>query len=151
MIQNRPSHLAILDEAYKKTLYEVFTNEGTIQLRVNHRNLELDQLLYQYQAATWALITAYNPYSHLLDLHENHQRHQNLINILQQMRLPILHGVGRDESDQWPPEDSLFIVDISRENAITLGQQFSQNAILYGELEHPPELIWLVDIPLQQM
>ena len=145
MMQNTPSNLAILDEAYQQTLYEVFTEAGTIQLHVNRRNLEIDQLLQQSQAVTWALITAYNPYSQLLDSHENHRRNQTLLDVLKPMGKPIRHAVGWDKSDQWPPEESLFIIGITRADAIAIGQQFSQNAILYGELGQAIELLWLVD------
>lgn len=145
MAQNTSAKFASLDQAYQQTLYEVFASEAPLQLRVNSRNTALDRLLQQYQVTTWALITAHNPYSQQLGLHQNHQRHQALITTLQAIDLPTLPAVGRDESGQWPPEKSLFILGISRPNAMDLGRQFAQNAILYGALAQPIELLWLVD------
>ena len=142
---NPSSNVASLDQAYQATLYEVFAHHETIQLRVNATNTSLDQLLQDHQVATWALITAYNPYSQQLTAQENHRRNQSLRKVLGAMELSVLDAVGRDESGQWPPEKSLFTLGMSRTQAIDIGGQFSQNAILYGELGQPVELLWLVD------
>lgn len=145
MTANISANFASLDQAYQQTLYEVFAKDATIQLRVNSRNTALDRLLLQHKVVAGALITAHNPYSQPLSLQDNHQRNQTLVNTLQAMGLPTLPAVGRDESGHWPPEKSLFVLGISRTNAIDLGRQFEQNAILYGELAQPVELLWLVN------
>jgi hypothetical protein len=41
----------------------------------------------------------------------------------------------------------LFVVDVGRKDAISLGKDFDQNAILWGEIDGEAELIWCVDAP----
>ena len=135
--------LAALEAAYQQTLYEVFRDKKIIQLRVSVKSTALDQLLRQYQQTTWALITAWNPYSQPLSELENRTRNRILAADLKKLDLPLLNAVGRDESDQWPAEESLFVVGINRLDAVCMGQKFSQNAILYGEIAKPPALLWL--------
>jgi len=138
------STLATLDLAYRGTLYEVFREEGAIQIRVGIQNPALDRLLQQYQKTTWAFVTAYNPHSRLLRADENCSRNQVLLANLKQLGLPLFNAVGRDESGQWPPEESFFVMGIDRRDAIQMGREFSQNAILYGEMGNSPELLTLV-------
>lgn len=140
MIQSK---LAALNTAYRQTIYEVFTEEGIIQLRVNVKSFALDQLLQQYQQTTYALITASNPYSEPLSTQENHKRNEALAADLKRRAINLLSAVGRDESGQWSPEESLFVMGINRADAIEIGKKYSQNAILYGEIGNPPELLWL--------
>lgn len=142
MIQFTQSTLAALDAAYRQTLYEVFSDKGVIQLRVDVKSPPLDQLLQQYQQTTWALITACNPYSQPLSALENRNRNRTLAADLEKLGLPLLKALGRDETDQWPAEESLFIVGLNRVDAVYMGQKFSQNALLYGERGNPPELLW---------
>ena len=48
----------------------------------------------------------------------------------------MFHGI-------WPPEKSLLILGIDREEARELGSQFGQNAIIFGERGGSPELLML--------
>jgi hypothetical protein len=50
-------------------------------------------------------------------------------------------GVGEDPS--WAPELSLFIIGISKEEALFIGNKFEQNAIVYGVIDSAPELLIL--------
>lgn len=43
----------------------------------------------------------------------------------------------------WPPEKSLLILEIEREEAHELGRQFGQNAIVYGKSGGTPELLMI--------
>ena len=142
MIQDTQSALAALDAAYRQTLYEVFSDQGVIQLRVDVKSPTLNQLLQQYQQTTWALITACNPYSQPLSELENCNRNRALAADLKKLGLPLFNAVGRDESDQWPAEESLFVIGLNRGDAMHMGQKYSQNALLYGEIGNPPELLW---------
>jgi hypothetical protein len=92
---------------------------------------------------SWALITASNPYSQILAELENQQRHQKLKEHLQELQYPWLEALGRDQTGTWTPEPSFWILGIERSQAIAIGRQFEQNAIVYGELHQPAELQWL--------
>jgi len=42
-------------------------------------------------------------------------------------------GEGSGDDGQWPPERSLLILGILRDDAIRLGRDFGQRAVVYGE------------------
>ncbi|MEO1621210.1 MAG: DUF3293 domain-containing protein [Cyanobacteria bacterium J06632_3] len=133
-----------LDVAYQQTLYEIFVESQVISLRVNCPNSALDNLLQQYQHSCWAFVTAYNPYSQQLSVAENESNHAALEAEVKRLELLYFPAVGRDPAGAWPSEASVFVMGVERERAIALGNEFSQNAILYGTLSSPPHLIWLV-------
>jgi hypothetical protein len=48
-------------------------------------------------------------------------------------------GVGSDA--EWPPEDSVLIIGMGRDDAIEIGRLFGQIAVVYTERERPVELL----------
>ena len=48
-------------------------------------------------------------------------------------------GVGADPN--WPAEESILIIGITRDEAICFGRSFGQNAIAVGHRGEPAELI----------
>jgi len=135
---------ATLEEAYKQTLYEVFADEQTVVIRVDIPNRELNRLVEQYAKISWALITAWNPYSQVLSEAKNAARNVALEGEIQQLALPYLKASGKDPSGEWLSEESFFVLGIGRKDAIALGKEFNQNAILYGSSTTTPQLIWLL-------
>jgi hypothetical protein len=135
--------IADLQIAYQEAIYEVYLGKETIKLFIDKHNLVLDRLLKTYDCYTWALITAHNPYSQCLSALENQQRHQSLIEFVPALNLTIFDAVGKAKNSAWTPEQSILIVGIKLAEAIALGQQFQQNAIVYGELGQSTQLIWL--------
>ena len=135
--------IASLHSAYQQTVYEVYCDRQTIKLYIGKYNLQLERLLKNYNAKTWSLITAFNPYSQCLPQAENLQRHQALIEYLQPLPFTIVDACGKDKRGDWIPETSLFIIGISLSQARKTGLKFEQNAIVYGELGKPAELQWL--------
>lgn len=140
-----PEQFLALDLAYQQTIYEVFSGSQVIHLQVNVKNPQLDRLLSQHQENSWALITAHNPFSQLLAADENKRRNQSLSLALEQRKFSALAGLGRDADGHWPPEASYFVLGISQEEAMEVGRLFCQNALLYGEQQQAPELVWLVN------
>ena len=136
-------HLNALDLAYRQTHYQVFSEEKTISVRVDNQNSMLDQLVRQHGHNRWALITAYNPYSQPLTALANQVRNKALAKKLWSIYWPIFRAVGQDDAGQWPSEESFFVIGIGEEDAMALGQKYEQNAILVGEVNHSPQLIWL--------
>ncbi|MCC0177212.1 DUF3293 domain-containing protein [Waterburya agarophytonicola K14] len=132
-----------LHQAYQDAVYEVYYNQKIIRLSIDCHNRELDFILEEYNCTTWALITAYNPYSQSLSAAENKQRDQSLIELLRWQSLAFLDAVGKDRDGVWLPEKSVFILGIEEDKAIAIGHRFQQNAIVFGELSKPPQLIWL--------
>ncbi len=126
--------------AYVRTTYRVDALD--LQIRIGLANANLQQLLTTYGAHTWAFITAWNPKSVLLSQHENEARHEMLVKIIEKMSYPYFvgHGIGDDEN--WPPEQSLLILGISKQEALALGRQFEQNAIVFGTQNTLPTLVF---------
>lgn len=128
-----------LFEAYKNTKYKV--SQHDIVIEIDKFNDKLNEFLNKYNSTEWAFITAYNPYSRVLTNDENRMRHDELIEFTKAYITFEGHGVGEDPA--WEPELSLFIMGISKEEAALIGKRFEQNAIVYGELNNPSELLIL--------
>jgi hypothetical protein len=125
--------------AYKRTSYKVF--EPSLCIKIGEQNEALRDLLEQYKATEYAYITAYNPFSKKLDEAENHNRHLRLTEDIKQYT--FFEGEGCGEDSSWPCERSYLVLGISREQAIDLGFQYKQNAIVYGQIDGLPELLVL--------
>ena len=128
-----------LIEAYKNTKYIVF--EPTLIIEIGKLNQEIDDIIIKHNSNAWAFITAYNPYSRVLTEEENKVLHNKLKELTEKYVTFEGHGVGQDPT--WEPELSLFIIGISKGDASEIGKEFEQNAIVYGEVNNPPELLIL--------
>ena len=126
-------------DAYKNTKYKVF--EPTITIEIGKFNKDLNNLILNHNSNEWAFITAYNPYSKVLTNDENKIRHYELKELTENYVTFEGHGVGEDPT--WEPELSLFIIGISKDDASEIGKKFEQNAIVYGVVNNPPELLIL--------
>ncbi|MEO1340696.1 MAG: DUF3293 domain-containing protein [Cyanobacteria bacterium J06635_13] len=138
-----PEQIAALQTAYEQTIYEVYNSGQTITLSIDQEHPQLNKLMQQYHVASWAIVTAVNPYSQPLTELENRQRNQQLQTYLQRLNLSILPAVGKDCRGDWTPEPSFIILGIDRQNAIAVGQKFAQNAIVYGAINQPATLVWI--------
>jgi hypothetical protein len=127
--------------AYRNTSFFVDTPRGRLSLRVGDASLELDALLAAYGARTWAYLTGFNPGSILLTHDENHRRHQRLELEVKRRGYTAFPGEGVGDDGQWPPERSLLIFGIARDDAILLGREFGQHAVVYGERGTPAMLL----------
>lgn len=150
--QNLAKADAALKTAYEQAIYEVYYDRETIEICIGECCKPLDSLIAKCDRGAfpkgnrpaWALITAANPYSKPLSDLENQQRQQKLIEHLQESPWSWLEALGRDRAGVWTPEPSLLILGIDRFEAIAVGRKFEQNAIIYGELNQPAELQWLM-------
>ncbi|MDJ0594896.1 MAG: DUF3293 domain-containing protein [Pleurocapsa sp. MO_226.B13] len=137
------AEITSLQTAYQKAIYEVYYGKETIKLEIGKYNPRLGRLLEESNCTSWALITAFNPYSQPRSPTENQQRHQSLIEHLQSLPFILIDALGKDPNGDWTPETSVLIVGIKLIQAKEIGRKFAQNAIVYGELGKPPELQWL--------
>jgi Protein of unknown function (DUF3293) len=127
-------------EAYRKTRYEVQTPGGKVVLRHGERSPELDRLL-DAPFPGWAFITAWNPGSNpRLSIDENRRRQQELEAALSP-RYRTFPGKGVGDDGRWPPEESVLVLGISRDEALRFGRQFGQLAILAGSRGEPAEVV----------
>ena len=141
--QLTPKEIARLTKAYRETIYEIEDHGETIQLYIGQSNRQIDRLLTKANHTGWAIITAFNPYSQCLSESENRERHQNLLEYVRSLKLKAIAGINKDPSGDWVPEISLMVIGIERQQAIAIGQKYQQNAVVFGELGQPPELLWI--------
>ena len=130
-----------LFEAYKNTTYRVYLPLGEIDIRIGVMNPLLQQLLLNNSSESWAFITAYNPYSVMQNEDVNTLLNTQLELYLLEKRYVFFKGMGVGDDDLWEPEASFMVLDIRKEDAIKLGKQFKQNAIVVGVIGNSAELI----------
>jgi hypothetical protein len=95
----------------------------------------------------WAIVTPCNPASAALCAQENAARLENFRHWLQASPYRWLDSRNRDPDGAWPDEPGALILDIPLAEAETIGRHFGQNAIVYGQRNSAPELVWLVSSP----
>ncbi len=135
---NTPKVLANL---YRATAFRVETPDGPIDIRVGERHPRLDALLSRHNAIAWAYITAWNPRSQPLSADQNALAHHKLIQIICERDFGFYEGDGIPDTEGWAPERSVWIADIGRREAVALGVQFGQNAIVVGKYGGIAELL----------
>lgn len=131
-----------LERAYRATTYRVFLPEGAIDLRVDSACPVLLAWLAAHGFREWAILTAANPASQALSARENTERQANLEIALLEEGFEPFTGENIADDAAWPLEESCFVPGISLPEAIALAQQFGQNAILFGEGDGVPRLVW---------
>ncbi len=129
-----------LETLYRQADYVIDDAGMNFTIRIDGQNPELRAVLNDRQARTWAFLTAYNPLSQPASPEQNFARQAELVRLVGKLGYQYLHGYGTGEN--WPPEASLFILDIPRDEAISLAQKFHQSAILWGEVDKDAELVW---------
>ena len=156
-------------EAYKKAKYFVLKEDNFDKAPENIDFLitvdliipQIDTLIESSRLnhSSWTYITAFNPYSDLKmqSMEENQNKNEQLLKELKEHpdKFIIRYGFGTgseyDEqkgiSEQsnlkWQPEESFWVLGISREDAMAFGRKYKQNAILFGEKSTPTELVIL--------
>lgn len=124
--------------AYQNTIYSTF--RPALDLKIGQANEALTVFLFDNNAFTWAFVSASNPFSIAITEAENQKRHQSLVDFVANSGLRYLEGEGKSEQGDWA-EKSLFILDISKREAIKLAQNFEQNAIVFGYFNQNPSLV----------
>lgn len=130
-----------LFEAYKNTTYRVYLPLGEIDIRIGVMNPLLQELLLSNNVASWAFITACNPYSVMQNADVNTLLNTQLERYLLEKQYLFFKGMGVGNDDSWEPEASFMVLNIGKEDAIKLARQFKQNAIVVGVIGNLPELI----------
>lgn len=125
--------------AFTNTKFHVFI--PSIIIEIGKRNEDLDALIKKEGQTEWAYLTAYNPFSKELTDKENLERQSQLLSKISDYKFYEGEGVGEDPT--WKPERSILIVGITKNEAISLGREFEQNAIVCGKINEVPELIIL--------
>jgi len=131
-----------LRQAYENADYAVFF-EPELVLRIGERSERLERLMEFVHVPAAAFITAWNPGSLPRASAENQAAAEALEGLVDAAGYPRYRGEGRDPEGGHPPEPSLLILGIYRENAEALGRLFGQNAIVFIERGGAPQLVFL--------
>jgi len=112
-----------------------------LEIRVGASSPALDAFLAARGAASWCFVTAANPGSERRSDAENARRNRNLEAELEAAGLVALRGEGRGADGAWPAEPSFLVLGVDRDEALRLGGRHGQNAVVFGEVGGPAELI----------
>ncbi len=137
-----------LDELYRATDYE--SSQAGVTLRAGQPSEAMLRLTSSFQEKGYAFITAWNPGSEPVSSAWNRKQNSLLEEQLTRKRYIYFEGKGIPHTEGWNPEESFLILGITKEDAIALGREFSQNAILYGSGGNAPELLFIDDYPRTQ-
>lgn len=130
-----------LIDAYIATNFKVHT-DPPFTLKIGDASRQIRNLLEEHKCRTAAYVTAWNPYGKALTDVENNERNKALKSSLSD-KYKVFNGLGTDPLGEWPGEESFLILGVNRQNAMKLGTEFEQNAIVFIE-DSVPELIMLV-------
>jgi hypothetical protein len=131
----------VLWRSYEDAVFRVFDGERQVRFHVGIASPDLDALLERYRATTWAHITAWNPRSNPLPQDENDDRQRRLVVALSEAGRIVLDGDGADPEGNWPPETTAFVMGIGVRDAVRLGREFGQLAIVVGRRGGRPRLV----------
>ncbi len=131
---------AVLFEAFRNTSYCADTPGGEICIRIGECCPALDALFERTPHTTWAYVTAHNPNGKQTSDSDNRRAQRELENELRNARLTFYRGAGRADIGNWPPEQSVLILGISEERALSLGRRYDQAAIVVGTRHEPARL-----------
>lgn len=128
-------------QAFLDTNFVIFNTD--ISIKINKHCKSLDKLLEHHQQTNWAFITAWNPYCKVLSNIENAERMEQLKGKVTNYITFEGEGIGNDKN--WTPERSLLILGIDKVEAISIGNEFEQYAIVVGSINKVAELTILVE------
>jgi hypothetical protein len=132
------------DDAYRGTTFWVFYSEA-YPVRVGKVCAGLDEALKRLNAASYAVITAYNPMGHDLPHWDNDGRQKELKQYLSKNNLGWLRSAGVGADPGRPPEDSVCVLAVTKAQAQRIGKMFHQESVVYGEAGRPAQLLYCND------
>jgi hypothetical protein len=129
-----------LDCEYRQTRYIVDSPSGELVLKVDELNVDVDAILIGYGVNDCAFITAWNPGLERLPRLVNEQRQRELTAEAQKRGYKVLPGRGVGTDPSWIPEESVFIIGISGQDAEELGADFGQFAIIVKHISEAVQI-----------
>lgn len=131
-----------LIQDYKNTDYIIYPNDvfkKGLVIRIDQNTPELDIYLKSISLNSWVFITAYNPFSREESDEINHKNQKDLISEIKN-DYRYFEGEGKGNNTDWKAEKSILILGISKEKALELKNKYSQNAVVFGELNNRAKL-----------
>lgn len=129
-----------IQQAYTNAIYSLHTGRSPVPLGWTFSEPVARELVGTGQTAPvrafdpgliapepWAIVTAYNPGSGVLDEMENRRRQADLLDAVGGMR--TLRGVNMSLSGSWV-EPTVCVIGIDHDGSLDLGRRFGQNAVV---------------------
>lgn len=135
---------ATLRAAWQATEYRVDTDAGTLALRLDTPDPALAKLMQHAGVTCAAYITADNPFSRVASEGQNAAARTRLLRRVHAGGWACLPGLGIDPEGDHPGEHSLLVLGMARDEAISLGREFRQHAIVLIGADAVPRLQLLV-------
>ena len=129
-----------LTMAYETTDFRVL-EPREFTLRVGKHSTELQSLHVELGVKCAGYLTAWNPFSSEASELENENAQRQLFRKLLLEGFPVLKALGVNPSNDWPGEESVFVPGLDLERAISLGNEFGQNAIVWVGHDAIPQLV----------
>lgn len=131
---------AELLQAFTETDYIVH-HEPPFTMNIGQPCPALKALMGEHNALCAAYITAWNPFSQQLSRQQNDVRQTALKTELKRRGLKCFDGIGQHPSNNWPGEPSLLILDLDREAAKMLADNYEQLAFVWSDKTGVPKLV----------
>ena len=129
-------------DSYTEANYHVYADPSFV-LKIDISSKELRILLIELNVKFAAFITAFNPYSQELPLKENRLRNKKLEGKIKSLDLYYIKGDGRCGDSGEVGEESFLVFGLSKKQAINLGMESQQNAIVVCGKNAIPSLLLL--------
>ena len=133
----------ILHSAYMKTIFVIGDGQNFFEVSPLEVNQSFLKFLHDSGILSWAVITSDNPFSKPLSVEKNNERRKNLEIELLENGYKLLPALGRDPEGQLDPEYGYFIHNLSLKDALKIGKDYGQNAILFGEETAKSKIVWV--------
>lgn len=135
--------IAGLEAAFRATIYRVTLPEGYFDLRIGALDPAFDDCLRARGVEAWGIVTACNPGAVRLLDEENALRQGQLNARLQGAGWPFFAACNLDVAGGWPPEPGYLVLQINETQLRALAGEFSQCAVVFGEVGSAPCLLWV--------
>ncbi len=127
--------------AYMQTDYIIDDDIGIWLINIGQTERTLSRYLHRFKQPTAAFITAYNPHSKVVSKQQNELRHKALVAELNAKQLDFLNGYGAGRDESWSAEKSVFITNITQQQANQLAAKFEQQAYVWLDEQGQVSLI----------
>ncbi len=129
-----------LRAAWLRTEYRVQMRDDSLLLRIDRHNAALADLMRRHAVACAAYISADNPRSQIVPDRDNRAARQRLSTRLRAGGWRWLPGLGIDPNGAHPGEHSVLVLGIAEADALAIGREFGQDAILLVAGDAVPRL-----------
>lgn len=133
-----------LDSAYASTTFIARVADRRLSIKIGQHLPALDDILEEHGAEAWAFITAWNPASETLAPTDNDERQRRLTRDLRRLGVAIYPGRGESADGRWPAEESVLAIGLGEGEAIRVGREYGQNAVVIGSSGSCARLAWCI-------